>query len=224
MDRSTIPDELLHYEYARERLFCRLENACGTDGLRAGTPLIRRMDLVLTCYCLLGGSGPSFAVIPVREPLPDIWGIGKEQLFRDARANTEAEGRLLFERLDALLRPQDIPGMPGSPLYILTNRDKLLGAVYMVLPDILKMTADRLQSDLYVIPSSVHECLILPDDGSYRTEELNRMVRDINRSLLREDEVLSEHVYRVDAAAETITACTDAEGEMMTASFAALEF
>ena len=47
-----------------------------------------------------------------------------------------------------------------------------------------------------MIPCSIHECLILPDDGTYREEELNSMVRDVNKTQLQPDDVLSDHVYK----------------------------
>ena len=82
-----------------------------------------------------------------------------------------------------------------SPLYILTNREKCLGAVSIAIPGEAELIAEQIRSDYYVLPSSIHECLILPDDGSYEEETLNQLVRSVNMTQVDPSEVLSDHVY-----------------------------
>ena len=81
------------------------------------------------------------------------------------------------------------------PLYILTNQDKCYGAISIAIPGEAEMIAENIRSDYYVLPSSIHECLILPDDGSYKTEFLNELVRSVNDTQVDPSEVLSDHVY-----------------------------
>ena len=50
----------------------------------------------------------------------------------------------------------------GMEMLIVTNREKLYGATIMLFPDILKPVSELLQQDLYIIPSSIHEILVLP--------------------------------------------------------------
>ena len=53
----------------------------------------------------------------------------------------------------------------------------------------------RLGADYYVLPSSVHEVMIVPDDGGFDSGELEEMVREINATQVAPEEVLSDHIY-----------------------------
>ena len=79
---------------------------------------------------------------------------------------------------------------------MLTNTDGVAGAVALAYPNQIEIIRAGLDGGFYMIPCSIHECLILPDDGTYREEELNSMVRDVNKTQLQPDDVLSDHVYK----------------------------
>lgn len=93
------------------------------------------------------------------------------------------------------LQPSESGADTYCPLYILTNKEKCFGAVSIAIPGEPERIADYLRSDYYVLPSSIHECLILPDDGFYKTEFLNELVRSVNTTQVDPAEVLSDHVY-----------------------------
>ena len=61
--------------------------------------------------------------------------------------------------------------------------------------DLLKKVSIQIESHLYIIPSSVHEVLIIPKVGNITSEELNKMVREVNESDLEREDILSDHVY-----------------------------
>ncbi|MBR6173140.1 MAG: hypothetical protein IKQ49_08255 [Eubacterium sp.] len=63
----------------------------------------------------------------------------------------------------------------------------------------LTMIAQQMGTDFFVLPSSVHEVLILPDDGSQDLESLQFMVREINRTEVAPEDRLSDFVYHYDA-------------------------
>ncbi|MBQ9766907.1 MAG: hypothetical protein IJW37_02220 [Lachnospiraceae bacterium] len=78
--------------------------------------------------------------------------------------------------------------------YVLTNTDKINGAAVILYEGLLKKLADRFESGFWVIPSSVHEVLLLLT--TEETEEtLNRMIREVNKTQLEPEDVLSDHVY-----------------------------
>lgn len=83
------------------------------------------------------------------------------------------------------------------PLSILTNDAALYGAGCMLYPGVLKAAAGRYGSDVLILPSSVHEVLLLPDTGE-EIKTLEWMVRSINRTEVREEEILSDRVYRYE--------------------------
>lgn len=91
------------------------------------------------------------------------------------------------------LNPCDIK--QGGFLTVLTNRKKQEGAVVLYTKKYLKELADKFQSNLFILPSSVHECLILCDNGSIKVAELKSMVEQINVEYVSEEDFLSNNVY-----------------------------
>lgn len=81
------------------------------------------------------------------------------------------------------------------PMYIATNYDKLNGASVLLYPNLLRDFAERIGSDFYILPSSVHELIFLPDMLGMDIGDMKTMVRDINGSEVAEDEILSDSVY-----------------------------
>ena len=83
-------------------------------------------------------------------------------------------------------------------MYILTNKLKIHGATCIAYPRLLKRIADYLEDDLVIIPSSIHEVLIIPasiTQEGYSLEDLQFMITETNDTILTDDEVLSNHAY-----------------------------
>ena len=83
-----------------------------------------------------------------------------------------------------------------SGLSVLSNREGFHGAAAILYPGELKRAADQLQNDLVVLPSSIHEVLLLPDDPGQDYGMLTRLVQEINRNEVEQEEWLSDHPYR----------------------------
>ena len=77
----------------------------------------------------------------------------------------------------------------------LTNEMKLNGATEICNFSTMQEIADRFESDLYVLPSSIHEVIILPKNVNFDVNELTSMVQAVNGTEVRPEEVLSDHVY-----------------------------
>ena len=80
-------------------------------------------------------------------------------------------------------------------MYVLSNKLKNYGAACIAYPYILDMLAGVLKENFYVLPSSVHEVIIVPESSRIRQSELERMVREINETQVPEEEILSNHAY-----------------------------
>ena len=81
------------------------------------------------------------------------------------------------------------------PMYVLSNKSRVHGAACILYPDILKDFAAVVEKDLYVLPSSIHEVILLPAEGTEDSEQLKLMVHEINESQVEDEEVLSDSVY-----------------------------
>lgn len=187
--KSRIVFQLVSYERNRTRL--------------SDVPHRRFLDLAVVFCCLLDSGPLTSATILIHNRHLDFWDITEDELAALAVENTP---RLLtYELTDLADVLQDLAGnvLPEAqpddvlpaPLYVLSNRNRRNGSGCILYRDLLKEFADRLGSDLYILPSSIHEVLLLPVCGGASAAELSGMVRDINRSQLAAEEILSDHVY-----------------------------
>lgn len=96
------------------------------------------------------------------------------------------------------------PSAGRTKMYVLSNSHKLFGAAAVLYPDVLSRFANRLSVNLYLLPSSVHEMILLPDDGSQDREELRKMVGEINDTQVEPEEVLADSVYYFDRIKEKL--------------------
>lgn len=90
-------------------------------------------------------------------------------------------------------KPDRVEG--GRMMYVLSNPKKLFGAAAMLYPQVVARFAERIAADLYLLPSSVHEIIMIPDDGLQDKDELLRMVSEINDTQVDPEEVLAYAVY-----------------------------
>ena len=85
-----------------------------------------------------------------------------------------------------------------NPMFCLTNKSKMNGASLLLQEDIRKQIGECLGSDYFVIPSSIHEVLILSDNGIFQVPELNAMVQEVNETQVERQEQLSDKVQFCD--------------------------
>ena len=87
----------------------------------------------------------------------------------------------------------------GFPkMYVLTNLLKRYGAAALLYPGTLKKAGEVLGSDFAILPSSIHEVLLLPDDKAQNYDFYRQMVSEVNRTQVDPEEVLSFNLYRYD--------------------------
>ena len=141
----------------------------------------------------------------VNEHIMKLWDISTDELDAIAWINTKRmyPSRLMsmFEILQELCggemdEMQDCLAKPT--MYVLSNVNKVNGAVYIADSDALAMVADELGDDYVVLPSSRHEVIIVPlkqiDDNDYTY--LKEMVYEINRKEVDVEDFLSDNIYK----------------------------
>lgn len=127
--------------------------------------------------------------------MKEILSEGLKQDIEDAKLG---DGRELFneEWVDELIDQMSTnAGKENIPMYVLTNKKKLYGAACMLYPEVLKKFSEKLGQDFYVLPSSVHEVILVPADSEADQESLREIVTDINRTQVAEEEILADSVY-----------------------------
>lgn len=123
----------------------------------------------------------------------EAWEAAKTITF----ANTEIVS--MSEKLSELMG-QEIEEMEGIPVqYIVTNTMNFRGASAILDGEALKKLAERLSVQrFYVLPSSIHEMIIIPDDGKCNIEELSRMVQEVNQTQVEPEERLTDQAYIIE--------------------------
>lgn len=133
---------------------------------------------------------------------------GSEQVYIVARALLEdfeaAKEKVIFRLTKKIEDPRILESYPNRPfldMQIASNCNRGYGANVILYPGFLKQQAEKLGGDLVVIPSSVHEMLLIPEgQGEMDASELNRMVQFVNATEVPEEDVLGTqaYIYRAD--------------------------
>ena len=80
-------------------------------------------------------------------------------------------------------------------MYILTNKEKQFGASCMVVDSILRDIGEKLRCDYYIVPSSIHELIIIPKKNASDVEFIKSTIQEVNNTQVAEDEILSYNLY-----------------------------
>jgi len=91
-----------------------------------------------------------------------------------------------------------------SPLYVQTNSMGICGACTILYPNQLKNFADTVNADLVILPSSIHEVLLIPYEAKLSFPELTNMVTHINRAEVSVEDRLSDQVYLYSRELDTV--------------------
>ena len=199
------------YENVSGRILYKLINASQNKELLQEIPHIKFLDLAIVFYCLVSTNDVGSATILIRNQHLSLWNVTPDMLHQQAAYNTP---RLMPPKLidmNSLLQefaPDfiDSNSFTPSPLYVLTNSEKLYGAAAILDARILKNFSITKNNDFYILPSSIHEALLLPKEkGSDDITGLNLIIQDINASQVPKEEILSDHVYIFEQASGFIT-------------------
>lgn len=184
---------LVNYEKNKDRL-----SSC---------PYIPFLDLAIMFRYVVSDENDCISSGLVRNIEKELWGLSTEELYIRAAENTKNNfPRMLVKMTDKIkqMKP-DCGYIPENNMHVLSNKIYTNGAVYMTDKDFLDEFAHSIDSSFYIIPSSVHEVILLPEDEAIEKEALNEIISDVNRYELSELEYLSDHVYYYDMNKKTVT-------------------
>lgn len=186
------PDLYRDYGYMKGNLFFRLVNYEKNKKLLEDCPFERVEDLAVTFRWFAHHNRDGMASALIRSQDLELWGVTREQLIRDARENTE-------KVFPALLRPMEqiFPQMKGGreKLYVLSNKEGINGAGAVLYQGILDRFSEKIQGGFYILPSSIHEVLLLPEEEGSDPSALAELVKEVNRTVVEKEEILSDRVY-----------------------------
>lgn len=189
------------FEKVRGRIVFRLIHYGKNQELLREIPHRRFLDLAVIYYYKMESSFFGSASILVKNSHMGMWRTEEETLYRLARENTL---RLLpWEFMDIVDLIGELAGTDRElglyqeiPLFVLSNSEKNYGAALILYPHVLKAVGDQLGTDYFVLPSSIHECIIIPAVYGLEAKLLHEMVEEMNEEHVEPEEVLGASVYR----------------------------
>ena len=196
---KTLEQEVLK-KIAKKSLFVKLINTERNESLVKQSISKEFLDLSAVVRVILKMDKEGMASMALSKGDAEILGMTEEEIYAAALANTL---RLFPPKLMNLGRYVEM-GIGGKLLfgedevttYILTNQKEVDGAIYFMSPEVVGAIAEALEDDLYILPCSVNEVLLVRaselEDG---VDELKEMVRDVNETVVAEKEILSYSVY-----------------------------
>ena len=196
--------ELMNYEAAKKYLCFDVVGSDRNADMLEKVPHTDKENISMVYRLQLDSTENGAATVLITNAMMEQFGVTKEQLHADAMENAQEIRPADFRTMAAVMAemmgmPEEMMADMAPPMYVATNQDKVQGAAVMFYPDFMDQAAKELGGDIFILPSSVHEVLILPDDGNMNAQELKEMVTSINASEVSPEDRLTDSVYHYDA-------------------------
>lgn len=215
-------NDLTNADCAKDKIVFQLINTEQNREMLANMPHREFRDLSVIYRMVVKIDGEGIASTPIHDGLAGALGFTEEQMFKLAAENTKRLLPPTIKSMNEVMRdifskdgmPAEIADLmigempPKQQMYVISNNKGINGAVSMLYEDGLHELAEKLDSDLYIMPSSVHEVIAVSTDMG-DPNELAEMVADINMGQVALDERLSNQVYHYDKDLRKVTLATD---------------
>jgi len=207
-------EEFLSQEQIMEKVIFRLINEPANRELLKEVPHISypELDLSITFYLSVQRDEDSLLTALIYNRHQKAWNRSTEELYLAAKSNTPrlfpARIRSLPEAIKDIVKKSSEHGVNedsleeffdtkplSPPMYVLSNSSGINGAGCLLYEGIIKDFASCSGSDLIILPSSIHEVLIIPYSKDISFDELAETVFSINQEEVPEEDRLSNHIY-----------------------------
>lgn len=194
-------DFFTEFDLIKDRIVYKLISYEKNLTLLEQVPHMVFLDLAIVFYCLVSHDSIGNMTILVYNNHKKLWNITTETLFHIAAENTPRMLNCQIQNMEEVIMEMLEDGQYDQELqekdsmYIISNVKKLNGAICILYQDVLKNLSEQLNSDLYILPSSVHETIVVPVSESYPREKLEEMVQEVNETQVAREDILSGKVY-----------------------------
>lgn len=216
---ETIARDMFNFDFVKDKIIMVAVNAEKNRELLTKVPHKRRLDLaIIYKVCLKCDKGVE--TIHIKNEYLEKWGVTMEEIHKLAIKNTQRlfpvmimnsavilKEKLLSNTDDECLIQLLLQMIEKTPkiqqMYVVTNEQKTNGAGCIFYDGVLDDLAAKIGTDLYVFPSSIHECMVI--SVNIGTPDMcDRIIKDVNRNGVSEMELLSDNAYFYDAKQKTL--------------------
>lgn len=202
-----------NYEDCRPQIIYRLISREKNQEYLSGIPHVPFLNLAIIFVIVHQLSEEGLESICITNELQNKWEVSTKDLYQIAASNTprllppsistmaHAIENFFGEAARELLEDEK----PIPHLYIISNQYGINGATSLLYEHFIQNLAEEKQQNFYVLPSSIHEILLIPDISQGALPHLSQMVKEINEKHVREDEILSDCAYYYDRIEKRFT-------------------
>lgn len=213
------------FESVKDRICFEIINAKENEVLLRDIPHVPFLDLAICFYYAYSSEELGDGMILIHNSHIEAWKVSVERLMETARENTP---RLFpwecvsMENVMSEFEDAEIAGPSGAceddgdacnnfnfkkemdsflektPMHVLSNIKKMHGSVCFLYTGVIEELAEKFGGSIYILPSSVHEVILLIDNGRDNAEDLKEMIRVINETQVEPEDVLSDSLYYFD--------------------------
>lgn len=201
---------LAEFQNVKSRIIFQLINTERNASLLSEIPSIPFLDFSIIFKILIGSSAENTATGTIGYSLMKIWNVSVEELHEAAKVNTPVLMPCELKSMREILEGyNDIPFIDDCcKMFVLSNQQRVNGCGCILYPYVLEKFAENICSDLFILPSSVHDVILVPfNEVSKRqdAEALAEIVRSVNERELSQEDFLSDHVYHYSRKTKSIT-------------------
>lgn len=212
---------ITEYETAKDKLFIRVSSAEKNEEMLQNVPHQMREDLAITYHLAISIDDIGVGSTMITNDILKRYGISEEQLHADAMENSPnvrpvqvmIMGSMIEQLMgmgsETIMRDEPVQNITEiiskgmgmereTPMFIITNPQTVDGAGVIFYPEVMEQIGEGFQGDFFILPSSTHETLVIPDNGTFDYRVLEDMVQTINENEVAPEERLSDHVYHYD--------------------------
>ena len=215
--------DIKDYEAVRKQLFIKVSSVGKILYAQQDIPYEKREDLAITAHILLQQNGEYIASTTVTNLMLATFGVTKERLFRDATENAsllfpaqitdmnklmaklcmdlipeEEKAGMTEDELQQILGDLEATADTGYPMIVVTNERRIDGAAAIFYPGVMDQIGEIMKDDYYILPSSTHEMIVIPDDEYNNCRDLRTLVSEVNIKQVAPEERLTNNVYHYD--------------------------
>lgn len=205
--------EITDFDRCKGNIVPRLIGKNWNTELLKGRPHKEVADLAVTYCIMIGENKDGTMSVPVSNELMASWNISINELHDIAITNMEKITPPVFSSLGSVIGSlllDDVAGdmseeekeqalsefsFTDDAMFVLTNTQKLHGAAQVLNRDVMERIIGQVGKDFFILPSSIHEVLIVPATPDMEVSILENMVKEVNQTQVSPEERLSDNVY-----------------------------
>lgn len=222
-DAKEIVNNITDYEATKGKIVPRLVNRDSNEERLQDMPHTEMGDLAVTYHVDLGSAEDGQMSVAISNQMMEKYGVSVEDLHEQACGNMESLTPTTFKTMADTLMEIMVPdyaemseeereqrkeemGLGGTDqdaMFVISNSSKTFGAAALLDSESLDKIEAQI-GEFYILPSSVHECILVPKREDMDLATLENMVQEVNATQVAPNEVLSDHVYAYDSETKEI--------------------